>query len=72
MAYIFMDESGDLWFDKKWSSKYFIITFLFQKHGKTSDLIIKKLFHQLKGKKVKINDEYSIAVRKIEKILLKH
>lgn len=54
MSYIFMDESWDLWFDKKWSSKYFIITFLFQKQEKTSELIMKKLFHRLKGKKVKI------------------
>ena len=56
MSYIFMDESWDLWFDKKWSSKYFIITFLFQKQEKTSELIMKKLFHRLKGKKVKIRD----------------
>ena len=54
MAYIFMDESWDLWFDKKWSSKYFVVTFLFQNDEKTSDSIIKKLFHRLKGKKVKI------------------
>lgn len=54
MSYIFMDESWDLWFDKKWSSTYFVITFLFQNDRKTSDLIIKKLFHWLKGKKVKI------------------
>lgn len=54
MAYIFMDESWDLWFDKQWSSKYFVVTFLFQNDQKTSDSVIKNLFHRLKGKKVKI------------------
>jgi hypothetical protein len=43
-----------LGFDKKGSSQYFVITFLFLKHQKTANLIIKKLFHRLKGKKIKI------------------
>lgn len=54
MTFIFMDESWDLGFDKKGSSQYFVITFLFLKHQKTANLIIKKLFHRLKGKKIKI------------------
>ena len=46
MAYIFMDESGDLGFNfkKKKTSKYFVIAFLFIKNKKPIERIIKKLF----------------------------
>ncbi len=46
MAYIFLDESGDLGFNfnKKKTSKYFIITFLFVKEKVSLEKIIKKVF----------------------------
>lgn len=46
MGYIFLDESGDLGFDfeKKKTSKYFIITFLFSKNKKILESIVKKIF----------------------------
>jgi hypothetical protein len=49
MAYIFMDESGNLGFDfsKKKTSKYFVISFLFvksEKDKKTISKIVKKIF----------------------------
>ncbi len=51
--YIFLDESGDLGFDKrKRSSKYFLITILFTKDKKTLEKIVKKT-HQTLRKKVK-------------------
>jgi len=48
MAYIYMDESGDLAFSWKiWTSKFFNITFLYVQNKRISDSIIKKL-HQWK------------------------
>lgn len=46
MAYIFLDESGDLGFNfkKKKTSKYFIITFLFVKEKNAVEKIVKKIF----------------------------
>ncbi len=46
MAYIFLDESGDLGFDfeKKKTSKIFVITFLFVKNKDSVERIIKKVF----------------------------
>lgn len=46
MAYIFMDESGDLGFDstKSKTSKYFVITFLFTQEKKPLEKVIKKVF----------------------------
>ena len=57
MAYIFLDESGDLGFDKtkKRSSKYFVITFLFTDKKRPIDKIVKvthsslKKIHKQKG-----------------------
>lgn len=45
MAYIFMDESGDLGFDfsKARTTKYFIITFLFAKEKKQIEKIVKSV-----------------------------
>ncbi len=56
MAYIYMDESGDLGFDmtKNRTSKFFVITFLITKDEKIPNVIIKKFFQWLKGKKIKI------------------
>lgn len=53
MSYIFLDESGDLGFDfnKKKTSKFFIVTFLFMENNKLSiEKIIKKTHFELKKK----------------------
>ena len=60
MAYIFLDESGDLGFDfsKKKTSKYFIISFLFienKKEKKATDKIIKKIFKGFSKKEIKFH-----------------
>ena len=56
MAYIFMDESGDLGFHKeKKNSRYFIITFLFIDNKKHLDKIAKKIFSWLSKKSVKVS-----------------
>lgn len=55
MAYIFMDESGDLGFDftKKKTSKYFVITFLFAKDKKVLEKLVKKIFQGFSSTEVK-------------------
>lgn len=53
MAYIFLDESGDLGFNfkKKGTSKFFIVTFLFVEGSKSPiEKIIKKTHSELKEK----------------------
>lgn len=65
MAYIFLDESGDLGFDfsKKKTSQYFIISFLFignekekkRKEKKATDKIIKKIFNGFSKKEIKFH-----------------
>ncbi len=56
MAYIFMDESGDLGFDfTKKCSKYFIVTFLFSEEKKPLEKIIKKIFSWLSKKSIKVS-----------------
>jgi hypothetical protein len=49
MAYIFMDESGDLGFNeqKEKTSKNFIIAFLFSQNKNILDKIVKKVFNTL-------------------------
>ena len=49
MAYIFMDESGDLGFNeqKEKTSKNFIIAFLFSQNKNILDKIVKKVFNAL-------------------------
>lgn len=55
MAYIYMDESGDLWFnDKEWASKYFIITFLISKNEKDPEIVMKNVRKWFLWKKVKM------------------
>lgn len=55
MAYIFLDESGDLGFNfkKKKTSKHFIIAFLFVKDKKPIEKIIKKTFANFSKLEVK-------------------
>ena len=55
MAYIFMDESGELGFDfkKKKTSKFFVVTFIFTKDKSNLDKIIKKVFKSIPKNKTK-------------------
>lgn len=56
MAYIFLDESGDLGFDPtKKNSKYFVITILATHDKKPIDKIIKKVHSKLKKKIKKLS-----------------
>ena len=60
MAYIFLDESGDLGFDltKKKTSKYFLISFLFigsEKEKKSVTKIVKKIFKEFSKKEIKFH-----------------
>lgn len=52
MAYIFLDESGDLGFDftKARTSKFFVITFLFSKDKRPLEKIVSKTHSELKKK----------------------
>jgi len=52
MAYIFLDESGDLGFDfnKKKTSKFFVITCLFTGNKRPIEKIVKKTHSELKKK----------------------
>ncbi len=54
MAYIFLDESGDLGFDlkKKGTSKHFLITFLFAKDKTTLDRVVKRTFRSMPKKQI--------------------
>lgn len=53
MAYIFLDESGDLGFSKKKSSKFFIVTFLFVKNKGPVEKIVKKIARNMSRKDLK-------------------
>lgn len=55
MAYIFMDESGDLGFDfrKPKTSKYFVISFLFARDRNRVERIVKKIFRSLSRKELR-------------------
>ena len=55
MAYIFLDESGDLGFNfkKKKTSKYFVITLLLSKDKKVLEKMVKKVFKGLSKMEVK-------------------
>src|SRR3989344_5888024 len=55
MAYIFLDESGDLGFNfnKKKTSKYFVVTFLFVKEKVSLERLVKKIFKGFSKMEVK-------------------
>lgn len=54
MAYIFLDESGDLGFDsQKKSSKYFVVTFLFVENKGPIEKVIKKVAKNLSKRDLK-------------------
>ena len=50
MAFIFLDESGDLGFKNKKSSRYFIITCLFTENKRQIEKIVKKTHSELNKK----------------------
>ena len=55
MAYIYMDESWDLWFKNiQWWSKYFIITFLVSKSEKELEVVMKNVRKRANWSKMKI------------------
>ena len=57
MAFIFLDESGDLEFNfkKKKTSKFFVITFLLMKDKGPIEKIVKKTFHNFTPKERKFH-----------------
>jgi hypothetical protein len=75
MAYIFLDESGDLGFDftKKKTSHYFVITFLFVDNKRPVEKIVKKIFAGLTRKQIKAHDgilhSYKESPRTRQKLL---
>ena len=73
MAYIYMDESGDLGFnDYELNSKFFIITFLIANNEKEISNVIKNLYKWMEGKKVRrkksaffhANQEWKASVKR--------
>ncbi len=58
MAYIFMDESGDLGFNfkKKKTSQYFIVTFIFTRDKRSLEKIVKKIFKSFTKNEIKNHD----------------
>ena len=54
MAYIYMDESGDLGAFENWGSQYFIITFLVSKSEKDMEIIMKNVRKRAVWSKMKI------------------
>jgi hypothetical protein len=55
MAYIFLDESGDLGFDfsKKKTSQYFVVTFLFVHKKRPVEKVIKNIFAEFSKREIK-------------------
>jgi len=55
VAYIFLDESGDLGFNftKKKTSKFFVVTFLFIQKKRLVERIVKKIFKTFSKKQIK-------------------
>lgn len=75
MAYIFLDESGDLGFDfkKRKTSKFFVITFLFAKDKRVVERMVKKVFKGFSKLEVKnhhgVLHAYKEAPRTRQKLL---
>ena len=55
MAFIFVDESGDLGFDfsKTKTSRYFIVTFLFVSEKRPLEKIVRKIFSGFTKKQIR-------------------
>ena len=70
MAYIFMDESWDLSnIEILGNTKFFNITFLYCKHKKIADYTIKKLYHWMFWKKIKVVGVFHACHEKESSIL---
>lgn len=73
MAYIFLDESGDLGFDfkKKGTSKSFVVTLLFTENRRNIEKIVKKTFKSLPSKVKKKHPGCLHAVKESSKTRMK-
>ena len=73
MAYIFLDESGNLGFDfdKKKTSKFFIITFLFVKDKRPLEKIVKKIFQSFNKTELKSHHGTLHSYKELPKTRLK-
>jgi hypothetical protein len=73
MAYIFLDESGDLGFSfsKKKTSQYFIVTFLFVKEKGPIEKIVKKIFEGFTKKEIKFHHGVLHCFRETPKTRIK-
>ena len=71
MAYIFLDESGDLGFNfkKKKTSRYFIVTLLYTEHKEPLEKIVKKIFRGFRqtGKPHRMNVLHAYKESRITK-----
>ena len=69
MAFIFLDESGDLGFNfkKKKTSKFFVVTFLFVKDRGPIEKIVKKIFHNFTPKERKFHHGVLHAFKETQK-----
>ena len=73
MAYIFLDESGDLGFDfrKKGTSDFFVVTLLFTENRRNIEKVVKKTFQSLPSKVKKKHTGCLHAVREKPKTRMK-
>lgn len=66
MAYIFLDESGDLGF-KKTSSKWFLFTIAIVPNGRSLERVVKKIWKPLKRKHKKLGELHASHEKSITK-----
>lgn len=73
MAYIFLDESGDLGFDfrKKKTSRFFIVVFLFVKNKGPVEKIIKKIFKSFTKKEKRFHQGILHCFKEMPKTRIK-
>lgn len=73
MAYIFLDESGDLGFDfrKSKTSKYFVISFLFTKDKNRLERVVKKVYKSFTRKEFKHHSGVLHAYKETRKTRIK-
>lgn len=72
MAYIYMDESGDLTFNwKVWTSKFFNITFLYLQNKRIADSIMKKIHQRKIWRWEKISDSFFHSCHERKETILK-
>lgn len=69
MSYIFLDESGDLGFDfnKKKTSRYFVVTFLFTDDKTSLEKMVKKVFKGFTKKQVQTHSGVLHAYKELPK-----